>query len=229
MPGLAVIVPTRGRPQAVAKLAQAWVDTGADATLVFGVDDDDPCLEAYHAAVEVLHDAQHVELVVGPRLRMIGTLNRIAVDFAPHFDALGFMGDDHRPRTPGWDRRFLECLSGGTGIVYGNDLIQGEAMATEVALTSDIVTALGYMAPPELIHLCADVVWCDWGRAIQRITYLPDVIIEHEHPVAGTGVWDEGYASVNNDTVYAADGAAYADYRDSGRFARDVEKLRALL
>lgn len=232
MEGLLVIVPTRGRPHAVASMIDAWVATGTrDAALLFGVDDDDPDLDGYRAAVE-RHPVDlpfPVTLEVGPRQRMIGTLNTLAVKHAPSYAAVGFMGDDHRPRSARWDARYLECLSGGSGIVYGNDLIQREAMATEVAMTSDIVTALGYMAPPELTHLCADVVWCAWGRGMGRITYLPDVIVEHVHPVAGTGVWDEGYAAVNNETVYAADAAAYADYHESGRFDRDVNILRGLL
>lgn len=237
---LLVIVPTRGRPQAVAGMVDAWTATGVgpEAALLFGVDADDPALGGYQAAVktlfaEALRDRQRLpfelRLQVGPRKRMIGTLNELATQHAPQFYAVGFMGDDHRPRSHGWAARYLECLSGGTGIVYGNDLIQGPAMATEVALTADIITALGYMAPPELTHLCADVVWCEWGRAIGRITYLNDVIIEHVHPVAGTGVWDDGYAAVNNPDVYAHDGAAYADYKNSGRFDRDVTLLRKLL
>ena len=74
------------------------------------------------------------------------------------------MGDDHRPRPAAmpWDARIRECLSGGPGIVYGNDLLQGEKMATAVAMTSDIVTTLGYMCPPAMVHLCVDLVWVAW-------------------------------------------------------------------
>jgi hypothetical protein len=138
------------------------------------------------------------------------------------------MGDDHRPRTVGWDQRFCECLSGGTGIVYGNDLLQSEAMATAVAMTSNIVTALGYMAPTEMKHLCVDVVWKDWGVAIDRLTYLPDVVLEHLHPANGKAPMDAGYVDANSTERVQEDNAAYHRYR-TGRFDADVVKLKALL
>lgn len=228
MSGLAVIVPTRGRPEAVRELVAAWEDTGATAALVFGVDDDDPRLGEYRGAVETLDDEHDVELVIGPRLRMVGTLNKIARDLAPRFDALGFMGDDHRPRTPRWDQMFAEVLADRPRIAYGDDGYQHEAMATAVCMTSDIVTALGYMAPPELTHLRADVVWCEWGAAIDRLTYRPDIVIEHMHPWAGKGQWDAGYGEANSQQMIHADAHGYALYKADG-FERDVDRLRGLL
>jgi hypothetical protein len=49
---LLVIIPTRGRPQAVPEIVQAWDDTGATADLLFAVDTDDPEIAGYkkHAA-----------------------------------------------------------------------------------------------------------------------------------------------------------------------------------
>lgn len=228
MSGLAVIVPSRGRPHTVAELAAAWEETGATAALVFGVDDDDPQLEGYRAAVDALDDEHDVMLVVGPRLRMIGTLNVIARDLAPLYDALGFMGDDHRPRTPRWDEAIAEVLADPPRIVYGDDGYQHDAMATAVFMSSDIVTALGYMAPPELTHLRADVVWCEWGEAIGRLTYRGDVLIEHMHPWAGKGEWDAGYGEANSQGVIHADAHGYHAYKHDG-FERDIAALKGLL
>ncbi len=228
MSGLAVIVPTRGRPHAVAEMVAAWEETGATAALVFGVDLDDPELAGYQAAVEALDDEHDVELVMGPRLRMIGTLNAIARDLAPRYDALGFMGDDHRPRTPRWDESFAEVLADRPRIAYGDDGYQHDAMATAVFMSSDIVTALGYMAPPELTHLRADVVWCEWGAAIGRLTYLPEVLIEHMHPWAGKGEWDAGYGEANSQTMVHADAHGYFAYKHAG-YDTDVATLKGLL
>ena len=44
---LLVIIPTRGRPQAIPEIIQAWDDTGATADVLFAVDTDDPELAAY--------------------------------------------------------------------------------------------------------------------------------------------------------------------------------------
>lgn len=218
-----VIVPSRGRPASLEPLAQAWSDTKATAELLIAVDDDDPTLDQYQDESERLA----LMLSVAPRLRMVGTLNLHAVGEAWSYDAVGFMGDDHRPRTVGWDHRFAETLSGGAGIVYGNDLLQGEKMATAVMMTSDIIETLGYMAPPTFTHLCVDLVWKDWGVGMGRITYLDDVVIEHVHPANGKANLDATYEEVNSSEMVTADSQAYYDYRDN-QLQADLEKLRRL-
>lgn len=223
---LLVIVPTRGRPANAAALYRAWQETTAGCSdLLFAVDTDDPALGAYRA---VFADMPGVKTAEGPRKRLVGTLNAVAVPLATHYRYLGFMGDDHRPRTSGFDQRFIECLSGGTGIVYGNDLLQGANMPTAVAMTSDIVQALGYFAPPQMVHLCVDLAWKDLGEAIGRLTYLDDCIVEHVHPAAGKAVHDQGYEEANNAGQVAKDSEAYFAYK-ADQFHQDVEKLRALL
>ncbi|TMS00170.1 hypothetical protein [Nonomuraea basaltis] len=227
MNDLLVIVPSRGRPHNIADLYVAWSETAhRDAGLLVAVDDDDPALPEYQRVCSLIG----VELEVGPRLRLTGTLNKVATERAPHHKAIAFMGDDHRPRTIGWDTQLLAELNRlGTGIVYGNDLLQGEKMATAVAITSDIVAALGYMAPPSMVHLCLDLVWVEWGRSIARLTYLPGTVIEHMHPAAGKAANDAGYEEANSPHQTAADHAAYHAYRNGPQFAADVEKLKALL
>lgn len=229
MPGsvdLLVIVPSRGRPQNIAALWDAWqaTTTGA-AQLLVAADDDDPTLDNYR---QVCAD-RGIELTFGPRLRMVPTLNKVAVERAPHHFALGFMGDDHRPRTRGFDQRYVKALREfGTGFVYGNDLLAGERLPTQVAMTSDIVQALGAMVPAPVAHLWADNQWLDLGRAIDRVCYLPDVIVEHCHPLVGKAGSDAGYEEVNAPDAAEADRQIYAAWLENG-FAADVEKLKALL
>jgi len=228
---LLVIIPTRGRPHAIPEIIQAWNDTQATADVLFAVDTDDPELTAYKQHAAALKQDPRVRFVFGKRRRLVGTLNQQAVKNAKHYRFLGFMGDDHRPRPAAmpWDQRIRICLSGGPGIVYGNDLLQGERMATAVAMTSDIVQTLGYMVPPTLVHLCADLVWMDWGRGMQRITYLDDMIIEHLHPAAGKASLDAVYEECNSSEQVSADAAAYYQYRDGGGLEADLAKLRTLV
>lgn len=228
MDDLLMIVPTRGRPDSVTAILDCWRQTGATAGLLFAVDDDDPLLAGYREHMETINDPR-IHWVTGPRLRLCGTLNKVALEYAPRYRFLAFMGDDHRPRTAGWDERLRICLSGGPGIVYGNDLLQGALMPTAVAMTSDIVQTLGYMAPPALVHLCLDLVWLDWGRGMERITYLDDVVIEHMHPANGKAAMDAGYQECNSSEQSTADATAYFNYRDNGGLEADLEKLRALV
>jgi hypothetical protein len=223
---LLFIVPSRGRPHNIAALHDAWsaTTTGVSGLLV-AADADDPELPGY----EQVCAERGIELTVGPRIRMVPTLNKVAVERAPHHFALGFLGDDHRPRTLGFDAHYLaELRTLGTGFVYGNDLLAGERLPTQWAQTSDIVQALGAMVPAPVRHLWADNMIFDLGHAVDRIRYLPDVIVEHCHPLAGTAVEDDGYREVNHPDAHEADRLIYADWY-ANRMAADVEKLRALL
>jgi hypothetical protein len=223
---LVMIVPSRGRPDAVADLQRAWSKTTSGAAdLLVVVDDDDPELPAYRR----LDVNVRVHASAGSR-GIVPVLNAAAAACVRTYRMVGFAGDDHRPRTPKWDARMAEALDDlGTGIVYGDDLLRGEALPTAVAMTSDIVHTVGYMAPPTLRHLFVDNVWADWGRAIARLRYLPDVVIEHLHPAIGKGAWDELYRELNADASYTRDREAYNGYHASGWFDGDVAKLRKLI
>jgi hypothetical protein len=199
-----------------------------DTKLVILVDKDDPTLSTYYT---LLNGIGQVVVVEPARRGMVSALQHGLDSYKNYLEfAVGFMGDDHRPRTLGWDRKYVDALKAmGTGFVYGNDLFQGEAIPTQVAMTVDVVNTLGYMCPLGFKHLCVDVVWKDWGRAIDRIRYLDDVIVEHMHYLAGKSRHDEGYASVNNSEVANWDSAEYRRYNDSGEFEADVDKLKVLV
>jgi hypothetical protein len=225
---LLVIVPTRNRPQNARALYESWEATVTGrADLLFVCDDDDPQLDSYKNQMSWMPRSY---LLVGPRLRMVGSLNAAATSQGVQYKYIGFMGDDHRPRTKGWDQRFCDILSKSpASVVYGNDLLQGEKMATAVAMTSDIVRTLGYMAPPSMVHLCVDLVWNLWGERLGTLTYLDDVVIEHMHPANGKALNDLGYIEVNSYDMMKRDSEAYFAYRDGGQLDTDIEKLKKLL
>jgi hypothetical protein len=143
-------------------------------------------------------------------------------------NAIGFMGDDHIPVTPGWDQKFQDVMDKNPyAIVYANDLLQGENLPTQVMITTNILRAIGYMCPPGFTHLWLDNVWLDWGRASQCLTYLPNVIIEHRHPLAEKATWDDTYEAGNNNCIAEHDRSAYNAYVTSGQLNNDVSKIVA--
>jgi hypothetical protein len=222
---LVVIVPTRGRPHAARELRQAFRDTSTGNTeLVFAVDSDDPTRPEYG----------HDDVIVAPGpSNMVTTLNYVASALLPprigRPFGVAFMGDDHRPRSAGWDSAYLETLCElRTGLVYGDDLVQGESLPTQIAMTSDIIRAVGYMAPPDLVHLFVDNFWMSLGRLAGCLRYRPDVVIEHVHPITKKVGWDEGHQRVNAPEMYARDQAAWGRFCISGQMGEAVEKVRAL-
>lgn len=228
MSEMAVIVPSRGRPENYLRLLQAWTDTKAQAKLIVGLDDDDETRAFYEGTWEEANNTDLVEIWTLPRAGMNGTLNQIAAMIAPDYKYIGFMGDDHLPKTPHWDRQLIGELQRPASIAYGNDLMQGVLLPTAVFMTSDIINTLGYMAPPELTHLHLDTTWKEWGQRVGRLTYRSDVIIEHLHPQAGKTDWDEGYVRVNGGEMWEHDNAVFASYCEDGELDRDVELLREI-
>lgn len=220
---LLVIVPTRGRPQNAARLAKAFEETESlNADLVFVADHDDPELPAYHAAAPrlLIHRGESGRGMTGP-------LNWASSLYADIYDYLGFMGDDHVPRTAGWDAHVLGALDSlEPRVVYGNDLLQGGALPTAAFLPSRMVRALGYMAPPVLRHLYVDNFWLELGQALGGLRYLPGVVIEHVHPAAGKTAMDAGYAAVNAPEVDAADHAAWLEFRRGDGFTSALNRVR---
>lgn len=227
MSSLLCIVPSRGRPDNVAALLEAWESTSSgEASLLVAVDEDDAARERY---LEAVRDVGFAWLEVGPpptRPGMAEVLNRYARRYCNSYRYLGFMGDDHRPRTSNWDAALVDVLRPTTaGLAYGNDLVHGVNLPTAVVMSSVIPRALGGMVPGDLAHLYIDNAWLELGRAT-FLRYLPDVIIQHEHPIAGRASWDEGYARVNHPTVYEADLHRYRTWRAT-RFDEDVARIRA--
>lgn len=163
----------------------------------------------------------------GPRQTVSGWINHVALEQMHAYRALMVLGDDHIPRTEAWDSLLLDAIAqmGGTGIAYGDDLLQGARLPTAAMISSGIVAALGWMAEPSMRHYLIDNVWQDLGEGAGCLAYLPDVILEHCHPGNGKAVYDATY------TEEAArdreDQAAYDRWCEQGR-AADVATVVAL-
>jgi hypothetical protein len=227
---LVVIVPSRGRPNSITRLAQTFANTTQDPNtkLWVAVDFDDPDISKYQDTATTFDTQVTVVEVIGGC--MSAALNEAAEAAVGDLtvEAIGFMGDDHLPRTPGWDTTYLATLREmGIGIVYGDDKLQSEALPTQCAMSASIVRTLGWMCPPVLRHLWIDNFWLDLGKAAGCLRYLPDVTIEHMHPYNDKAEMDAGYERVNSLEMIDSDRAAYERYATEC-LARDVEKVGAL-
>lgn len=214
-----MLCPSRGRPEKVAELRKLWPQVTTDADLLVAVDEDDPKAAEYGTDVQVMPGKT-------PGLGPI--LNTLTAQFAPQYDYVGFLGDDHRPRTPGWDRMLIDALEGRPGVAYGDDRFQSKKAATAVVISSDILIALGYMVPPGVIHLYMDIFWVQLGMDLGNAQYCPKVTMEHMHPLAGKAPWDDGYARVNSIVAYSRDEWAYDAYLAS-MWPGELARIRGIL
>jgi hypothetical protein len=217
---LLVMVPSRERPANVARFAAAAQQTVTGATdILFIFDDDDPRL---HKSVTACGRWQHTVL---PRVEVgaVSKLNAAAAAHAGEYPVLMFAADDTVPRTRGWDEAIVAAV-GGTGMAYPSGL--GRTDVPElVAISSDIVRALGWFALPSIRHYWCDSAWADLGRAA-GIRFLPDVVLEHMHHTSGKGDHDHVYRM--GERFYAADREAYLAWRADGMEA-DLAVVREVL
>ena len=221
MRNLAILVPSRNRPQNIVELMDSLERTKTESDLIVIVDDDDVMFDSYLAT------NADIFMVERRGKGMAKPLNFVSNHLKDKYRHFAFLGDDHRPRTEHWDLEFINHLDElETGLVYGNDLLQGEHLATAVGMSGNIVKALGGMTPPNMIHLYLDNFWMKLGNDLGALRYLPNVVIEHLHPIAGKAEWDEGYRAVNAEDVYSADEIEFWKYIRSPEYQSLVEKLK---
>lgn len=218
---MAVVVPSRGRPENIKQMQESFIDTFTTSPLWVVCDDDDPALPEYQAIAD--------NLMVFPRETKgmarplnLGVQKLIKEHQFTHF---AFLGDDHRPRTIRWDQMWIDILQDRGGLVYGDDLFQHENLPTAVGMEGIIAIELDGMVPDGFIHLYLDNFWKQLGEDIDRLMYLPDCIIEHMHPLIGKAEVDEGYIRVNDPQIYEADRIRFSEYMASTIYRDLVEKL----
>lgn len=211
-----VILPSRSRPEKVAEAVEYLLDLSTISDICVAIDDDQS--ELYPRIEGVIYE-------VNPRLRMNGTLNLVATKYADKYETIFFLGDDHHVRTKAWDEKLYESIKArGFGLAYGDDKLQGEQLATAVMMSTNIIKAIGFMAPPKLIHLYMDNFWMSLGLALNCLDYVPDVVIEHMHYAAGKAPIDEQYAEVNSKQMYDTDRETYIEYVKTD-LKTDLEKI----
>jgi hypothetical protein len=234
---LLVITPSRGRPWHLQRLANALRDTCAlDTDLAVAVDDDDPRLADYK-------DLGLPDLRIGPRGTLTGLTNQIALVRAADYRFLASLGDDHVPRTPGWDRELCGEIDrmGGTGFAWGDGSrwVIPEAIVMSSNIT-DPEKGLGWMANPRCGHYKIDDTWLMLACSTGLGRYRHDVLVEHMQfgipydpldPGSGMkALKDQTYADALQPDKMQADVIGYLEWLadpDDG-LASDTAKIRAL-
>jgi hypothetical protein len=200
MKKIAIIIPTRERNYKIIKLHQQWfsmLEPNITTDCIIVLDSDNE--ETYERLPGFIYH------VVNPNPNgskgAIFPLNEIANKIYKDYEYLGFWGDDHYPQTKNWNLIMYEVLSKNApyAMVYGNDLIQGVKLPTEIIMDSLFIEEFNYMAHPSLTHLYCDDIWKYTGQQVNNLHYIPDVIIEHLHFTVGKSEKDNMY-QINNST-----------------------------
>lgn len=232
---ISLLVPTRNRPAGVERMwtsALATADQPHEAQVCFYVDNDDPAGDQHIWALAAdLHNdglGGDMRIVVGPRIVLSRAWNE-AYALADG-DILMHASDDIVFRTPGWDSAVataFDAYPDRIAFVHGRDGYQDERLGTHGFLHRRWVETVGYFVPPWFVSDYNDLWLSDVADALGRRIYLPDILTEHMHPVAGKGELDQTHRERLERHQRDDPGALYE--RLAGERAGDVEKLRAVI
>lgn len=179
---LIVVCPSHQRPKEARELYDSFVETRTgDSLLRFGVWNED----VHYGSLPVTYITQE---------RMTPRTNALAMWASERCKYIGWVADDNRFRTKGWDQRVMDELR-RVPIVFGNDVSSPGSKPSHVFMDSRIVRSLGWLIHPGLRSTFFDDVWANLGVGpidVSRplfpqsgshsglgIGYLPDVIVEH--------------------------------------------------
>lgn len=217
---LAILVPSRGRPQNLRRLISAVDATASDSLVYVRLDNDD----------KSEYDTTGAIAIKGPRVFFAASINELAAmatkDGATH---LAMFGDDVVPETVGWDRMLVDALDGRLGVAYGSDGLEhlhGPDLPTHYVTQTEVYLRLGWLALPGLRHLFLDNVAREIGCGLGNFVYVPEAKITHNHPWAGLADDDQTYREGGrNKRVRQHDKVVFDRWRNGPGYAESLRKL----
>jgi GT2 family glycosyltransferase len=189
-----LLLPTRGRPQQVARLLDSLARTARApqrVEVVLYLDDDDiPSHDIDHPVLRVV---KRVGLPAQAMGVMLGTCYA-----ASSGRYVMLLNDDAVCRTSGWDEAVRSAFArfpDGIALVYGNDLDQGQHVPTFPILSRRVCEILGEVCPRDYLNLHVESHLLDIFRRLaklghDRIVYLDSVVFEHLHHSIGKSMAD---------------------------------------
>lgn len=142
-----VILPSKGRPNQCKAAVESWRSTqsGYSDLVVCTVEE---WWDRYDKDGDVMYFPDRFN-------DGIGKVCNAAYFNHPGYSSYMFAADDLRFRTPGWDKLLLDAIDnlGGTGVVYGNDLLRGKRLATHWCCSEDLLRAVGFFCLPVMRHM----------------------------------------------------------------------------
>jgi len=217
---LAILAPSRGRPQNIMRLSEAVAGTTVLPCHIFvRLDDDDP------SEYPELPNATYFK---GKRIFYAASLNELAeVAKKQGYTHLALLGDDVVPETEGWDKTLMESVP-DLGVAYGSDGLEhlhGPDLPTHVVMPMEMYRRLGWVGMPKLRHLFCDNVWHELGQ-LTTLNYYPQVKLSHYHRWNKKAADDDTYRQANDKKKRDDDRRAFEEWRDGEGLQEAAKALR---
>ena len=209
MKKLAVLCPSRNRPEGLKSAYESWKTNSVQSDIFFCFQDNDDSLNVNIKIVE--GHSYIIESDIG----LAAKANKLC-DLNPGYDAYMVLNDDQIIQTNRWDGILLDELvqleeSNGhrLWILHWRDGIQDQKLC-QGFVTKEMLAITGSFFPRNYMrHLYIDNYFMFIGESCGILKYIPEVFIEHLHYSVGKSPLDASYMQTNSLEALARDGAAY--------------------
>lgn len=232
-PIVSVLIPSRGRPDLLARCVASLVATagGANIEIIVGLDDDDPTIGDVNIEAAIT-------TVVAPRHRTLGALiNDLAVK--AHGRWLFALGDDYVMTTAGWPKIIAtagDVLPRRVGVLYPKDAAH-PGFASHPIVSREVFKELGYYHTPIFPFWFADTWWDEIGTMLDLKVEIPIEIAMPDARGATTSLrdlpyWVEIFVSLRSERLRDAVKLLKLAYDDNDsavvRFAQEIPQRQYL-
>lgn len=202
---IAILCPSRGRPEKFNRFYQSAVKTGANFKIYCYLDESDPTKDKYP------EDSKHLEVIIGPDRRLAQAYQFLYEMTKEPVIMLG--ADDLVFTAGGWDnitlpvdQRWLISYDDG-GFPKKED---GHPF-----ISRKFIDDIGYLTHPRFEHALIDNWLAEISKAI-GVYHYHNLKIEHVHPKYGKDTWDDTYKRRTPEMGNTAK-KAWHDLRDERR------------
>jgi len=189
---ISLLCPTRKRPSFMKELWESAYNTAEDKEnleIIFYIDNDDTeSIEMYkslgkncHAVIDKRGDGN------------LSVMWNDCYDQVTSAEILFLAGDDIRFRTNNWDakvRNVFELFEDKIVLVYGDDGVRNDDLATHPFVHKNWIETIGYFLPPYFSSDMNDYWLTEVAKGIDRLIKI-DIYTEHLHPSVGKHYLDE--------------------------------------
>jgi len=182
---IALLLPTRERmnlKMGFLMSALARCKNPNNFTIYFGVDSDDPTLDRCKKLTSVISNLKIVEFEPMHEKTNIHKLwNTLAKESTE--EIISMVGDDMVFMTDNWDERIIQEFEKGPQmqLVYLNDDYNKDVLCVNAFVHRSYYETTGYFLSEKFIRNWADQWLYDVFKALNRLNYLADVKLVHNH------------------------------------------------
>lgn len=208
---LLIKFPTRSRPEKFFSVLDKYynlLDELSNTRFIISCDTDDLTMNC-EIVINKFKEYKNLEFYFSENKNKIEAINANMHD--DDYDIILLASDDMIPQEKGYDtiikQSFKKFFPDTDGVLWFNDGYQGSRLNTLCILGKKYYNRFGYIYNPSYVSLWCDTEFTDVSKILNKVKYIPHVIIKHEHPVWLGEKWDE--LQVKNDSFNNIDQINY--------------------